>query len=93
MFSILADETKDASKHEQMCFVVRFVNMSKGEIHEHFLTYVEAKSLNAASLSTYMYIKDLLCKFDLDFLKIASQGNDGASIISGRGVGIQAKVR
>ena len=61
MFSILADETKDASKHEQMCFVVRFVNMSKGEIHEHFLTYVEAKSLNAASLSTYMYIKDLLC--------------------------------
>lgn len=72
VFSILADETKDFSKQEQTCFVVRFVSMSKGEIHEHFLTYVEAKSLDATSLSSY--IKDLLSKFDLDFSKIVSQG-------------------
>ena len=59
--------------------------------HEHFLTYVKGKSLDATSLSTY--IKDLLFKFDLDFLKIVSQGYDGASIMSGRCVGVQAKVR
>ena len=41
VFSILADETKDFSKQEQMCFVVRYADMAKGEIHEHFLTYVE----------------------------------------------------
>ena len=59
--------------------------------HEHFLTYVKGKSLDATSLSTY--IKDLLFKFDLDFLKTVSQGYDGASIMSGRCVGVQAKVR
>lgn len=91
VFSILADETKDFSKQEQMCFVVRYVDMAQGEIHEHFLTYVEAKSLDAASLSTY--IRNLLLKFDLDSSKIVSQGYDGASLMSGRCVGVQAKVR
>ena len=74
-----------------MCFVVRFVNMSKGEIHEHFHTYVEANSLDATSLS--IYNKDLLAKFNLDFMKIVSQGYDGASVMSGRCAGVQAKVR
>lgn len=74
-----------------MCFVVRFVNMSKGEIHEHFLTYVEANSFDATSLS--IYNKDLLAKFNLDFMKIVSQGYDGASVMSGRCAGVQAKVR
>ena len=86
----MADETKDFSKQEQMCFVVRFVNMSKGEIHEHFLTYVEANSLDTTSLS--IYIKDLPAKFNLDFMKIISQGYDGVSMMSGRCAGVQAKV-
>ena len=86
----MADETKDFSKQEQMCFVVRFVNMSKGEIHEHFLIYVEANSLDTTSLS--IYIKDLPAKFNLDFMKIISQGYDGASMMSGRCAGVQAKV-
>lgn len=65
MYTILVDETKDFSKQEQMSFVVRYVDMSKGEIHEHFLTYVEAKSLDAASLSNY--IKNLLIQFNLNW--------------------------
>uniref|UniRef100_A0A1X7V4R6 TTF-type domain-containing protein n=1 Tax=Amphimedon queenslandica TaxID=400682 RepID=A0A1X7V4R6_AMPQE len=79
VFIILADETKDFSKQEQMCFVVRYADMAQGKIYEHFLTYVEAKSLDATSLSTY--IKKLLLKFDLDYSKIVSQGYDGASVI------------
>lgn len=39
------------------------------------------------------YIKDLLAKFNLDFMKIVSQGYDGASVMSGRCAGVQAKVR
>lgn len=91
VFSIMADETKDASKQEQMSFVVRYVDMSKGEIHEHFLGYIEAKSLDAASLASY--IKDLLNRFDLDSMKIVSQGYDGASVMSGRCAGVQAIIR
>ena len=91
VFSILADETKDFAKEEQMCFVVRFVDMSKGEIHEHFLTYVQAKHLDAQSLSSY--IRNLLLQFDLDCSKVVSQGYDGASVMSGRCSGVQARVR
>lgn len=72
----MADETKDLLKQKQMCFPVRFVNMSKGEIHEHFLTYVEAKSLDATSLS--VYIQDLLRKLSLDCTKIVSQGYEAS---------------
>ena len=65
--------------------------MSKGEIHEHFLTYIEPKCLDASSLSSY--IKDLIMKFDLDGLKIVSQGYDAANVTSGRCAGVQVKVR
>lgn len=41
-FSILADETRDAGKQEQMSFVVRYVSGSDDDIHEHFLTYVRS---------------------------------------------------
>lgn len=91
VFSILADETKDFAKQEQMTFVVRFVDMSKGHIHEHFLTYIEAKALDATSLSAY--IKELIVKFNLDCSQLVSQGYDGASVMSGRCAGVQAKVR
>ena len=53
VFSIIVDESKDFAKQEQMNFVVRFADMAKGEIHEHFLMFVEAKSLDATGLSTY----------------------------------------
>ena len=45
-FSLLADESKDASKKEQLAIVVRYVN-EKAIIHERFLTFVEAISLTA----------------------------------------------
>ena len=38
MFSILADESKDLSKQEQLAIVLRYVDC-KGMLHEHFLTY------------------------------------------------------
>ena len=43
-FSLLADESKDTSKKEQMAIVVRYVD-EKATIHERFLTFVEAASL------------------------------------------------
>ena len=50
MFSLLVDETKDLSKKEQMAIVLRYVD-SNGMLHEHFLTYVEAASVEAASVT------------------------------------------
>ena len=60
MFSLLVDETKDLSKQEQMSIVLRYVD-SKGTLREHFLTFVEAASVNAESVTKY--ILDTLRKF------------------------------
>ena len=63
MFSLLVDETKDLSKKEQVAIVLRYVD-SKGMLHEQFLTFVEAGSLTAESLTKY--ILDTLQKFHFD---------------------------
>ena len=47
--------------------------------------------LDAQSLSSY--IKDILLQLDLDCSKVVSQGYDGASVMSGRCSGVQARVR
>ena len=90
-FSLLADECKDVSKKEQMSIVLRYVDNRSGDIHERFLKYVEATSLSAESLSTYLL--DTLREFQLDPKQIVSQGYDGASLMSGRCSGVQERIR
>ena len=75
---------------EQMSFVVRYVG-SDGSVHEHFLTYIHAKGLNASSLACY--IQDLIQQYDLDPTAMVSQGYDGASVMSGACSGVQKRVR
>ncbi len=60
--------------------------MTDKKVHEHFLAFLHAECLDAASLSDY--IRELL-----DTCKSVSQGYDGASVMSGRHNGIQARVR
>ena len=73
-----------------MAIVLRYVD-SKGMLHEHFLTYIEAASLTAESLTKY--ILDTLHKFHLDPNWIISQGYDGASVMSGQCSGVQQRIR
>ena len=35
-YSLLADETKNVSKREQLAIVLRYVDTEKASIHEHF---------------------------------------------------------
>ena len=90
-FSVMADECKDASKREQLAIAVRYVDPGTGTIHEHFLTMVEVSSLTAESLTRY--ILETLKKHSLDPKHIVSQAYDGASVMSGRCVGVQERVR
>ena len=91
LYSILADETKDCSKREQMAIVLRFVDVKTGTIFERFLTYVEVVSLDVQGLSTY--ILDTLQHFGLDPTSIISQGYDGASVMSGKCSGVQQRIK
>ena len=49
VFSVIAEETKDLHKKEQMSLVVRYYY--NGAIHESFLCFQAAESLDAAGLS------------------------------------------
>ena len=51
-YTIIADETKDISKHEQLSIVLRYVY--DGIVRERFLGFVHAHELNASSLSEYI---------------------------------------
>ena len=90
-YTILADETNDYSKKEQLAIVLRYVDVEAVKLFEHFLTYIEATALDAGSLSGF--ILDALRKNQLDLECIASQGYDGASVMSGRCAGVQQKIR
>ena len=89
-YTILADETKDCSKKEQLAIVLRYVDVDSAKLFEHFLTYVEATSLDAGSLSSY--ILDTLRMNGLDPQCIVSQGYDGASVMSGQCTGVQQRI-
>ena len=87
LFSILFDETKDISKKEQITFVLRCIDPKEGTVHEYFLTFVEATTLDAKSLTES--IVDTLRKHELDLTCIVSQGYNGASVMSGHCTGVQ----
>ena len=82
MFSVLADETKDCSKSEQMAIILRYVDVKKATIHERFVTYIEVTDLDTKNLSEY--ILTTLRSHHLDIHSLISQGYDGASVMSGR---------
>ena len=86
-YSILADETKDTSKQEQLSIAIRYVDSNTHLIVERFLTFVIATELNAEHLSKY--ILDTLALYNLDVGMIVSQGYDGASVMSGCCRGVQ----
>ena len=91
LFSILVDESKDISRKEQVTFVLRCIDPKEATTHEYFLTFVEAASLDAESLT--QYIVSIITKHQLDLTCIVSQGYDGAAVMSGNCSGVQARLK
>ena len=91
VFSLLVDETKDASKIEQLAIVFRYVDIESASIHERFLTFVPDETLNAEGLSN-LIIKTLE-KYHIDPMLMVSQGYDGAAVMSGHCSGVQTRIR
>jgi len=74
-----------------LALVLQYVDPDKASIHEHFLTYVEATSLDAESLTSYLL--ETLHYLKLDPTRIVSQGYDGASVMNGKCSGVQQRIR
>ena len=45
IYSIMADETRDCSKKEQLSIVVQYVDVESVNVYEHFLAFNEADAL------------------------------------------------
>ena len=54
VFLVLAGESKDCVKNEQLTIALQRVDPKEKAICEYFLTFVEAASLNAESLTEYI---------------------------------------
>ena len=87
-FTIIADETKDTSKREQLSICLCYVY--KGIIQEHFFGFVHAEELNASALAEY--ILKVLSGLDLSISDCISQCYDGASVMSGCCSGMSARI-
>ncbi|XP_029571197.1 zinc finger MYM-type protein 1-like [Salmo trutta] len=90
VFSVIADETKDLKKKEQMSLVVSYYY--NGAIHKGFLHFQSAESLDAAGLTKI--IIDCLEKHGLGYRNnLVGQGYDGALVMSGKHSGVSARIK
>nr|XP_042913733.1 zinc finger MYM-type protein 1-like [Parasteatoda tepidariorum] len=96
-YSLILDCTPDASKVEQMTFVVRFVSMQESEsevqvnINEHFLGFLPIERSTAKELSEV-----LLEELEKNRLKVENmryQGYDNGSNMRGEKSGVQTRIR
>ena len=87
-FTIIADEAKDISKHEQLSICLRYVY--KGIIHERFFGFVRAEEINASALAEY--ILKVLSELNLSISDCISECYDGASVMSGCYSGVSTRI-
>lgn len=90
VFSIMADETKDVKKKEQISLVLRYYY--NGVIQESFLHFESAEKLDAAGLSEK--IIHILESHGLEYKKnLVGQAYDKASVMSGKHSVVQTRIK
>ncbi|KAL4085218.1 hypothetical protein QTP88_027077 [Uroleucon formosanum] len=87
VFAIIADETQDIAKHEQVAIVLRYVN-EKLEVHESFVGFYRAKRTDGKTLANEL--KNVLISMDLNIKNLRAQCYDGASNMRGPYKGVAA---
>ena len=89
-FSLLADETTDVSRKEQLTVCLRYVHPDFN-IRERFLCFAEAPHLTGMDLSVQML--SILRECHIDTNNMVGQGYDGAAAMSGHINGVQKHIR
>jgi len=92
MFSISIDSIFEASKKEQVSFIVRYINDNTGYVYERLLKVKESPCTSGADLfelfSNVMKFENLDWQNDL-----VGQSFDGASNMRGSYKGLQARIK
>ena len=86
----IADTTPDVLKHEQLSLCARVVSRL-GNVNEHLLFCTRALSTTAEQLLNH--IADELKRLAVPYDNLVAQTYDGASNMSGRYNGLQAKFK
>jgi len=89
-FTILADETQDISRYEQLALCIRYVDDSSTDsvfIREDFLEFVHLKNVTASALATT--IMQCIITLGLDMEMLVGQGYDGAAVMSDQFRGVR----
>lgn len=87
-FSVLADETTDAGRKEQLSISLRFVE--EGKLQEEFLCFTEVTDLTGRGLG-FTIMNEMRTR-DLGLENLVGQGYDGASAMSGAFNGAHAVI-
>ncbi|XP_053390690.1 zinc finger MYM-type protein 1-like [Mercenaria mercenaria] len=90
-FSLIADEASDASTMEQMSLCLRFVQDGTNMIREDFVGFAETESTTGESLAN-AFLENLR-NMGVIVENMKGQGYDGASNMSGKTKGVQARVK
>ena len=79
-FSLMVDETRDCSQHEQLVVCLRYCD-AELEIHEVFVGFHELERQDAETLLTI--ISDILLRYNLKLQNCRGQCYDGAANVAG----------
>ncbi|KAH9751300.1 TTF-type domain-containing protein [Citrus sinensis] len=89
LFSVLVDESRDASMKEQMAVVLRYVDKN-GSVIERFIGLKHVTSTTAISLKEAL--DQLFSKHGLSISRLRGQGYDGASNMQGEFNGLRTLI-
>lgn len=91
MFSISIDSTFDATRKEQVSFIIRYVSHSSGNIFERLLALKESPVTTGESLFDLFEL--VMDREGLDWKnELVGQSYDGATNMSGEYKGLQARI-
>jgi Domain of unknown function (DUF4371)/hAT family C-terminal dimerisation region len=89
-FALIADETTDISRIEQLSLCIRHVDASF-EIHDDFVGMYAIPRTDAVTITSV--IKDSMCRLNLSLANMRAQCYDGASNMAGVHSGVQRRIR
>ena len=89
-YAIIVDEATDVSFKKQVSICLRYMSDDTNQTHEDFVGMYETGSTTAETLT--LLTKDALCRFGLDLHNCRGQAYDGASNMSRRLSGVQARI-
>ncbi|XP_018497533.1 uncharacterized protein LOC100906434 [Galendromus occidentalis] len=92
-FCIIFDSTPDLSHKDQMSHMLRYVKMDgkKVEVLESFIDFIEAEGKTAEELTSL--ILGAIATAGLDIQNCRGQAYDNASVMAGKHLGVQARIR